>query len=70
MGIKLKSEYLGAFYLQHSKFKKEYIVNLLEYFKQLIQSNFNEIVLSNKLKKSSSDLRNKKLEFESFLDIL
>ena len=69
VGIKLKSEYLGAFYLQHSKFKKEYIVNLLEYFKQLIQSNFNEIVLSNKLKKSSSDLRNKKLEFESFLDI-
>ena len=69
VGIKLKSEYLGAFYLQHSKFKKEYIISLLEYFKQLIQSNFNEIVLSNKLKKSSSDLRNKKLEFESFLDI-
>ena len=69
VGIKLKSDHLGAFYLQHPKFKKEDIVNLLEYFKQLIQSTFNEIVLSNKLKKSSLDLRNKKLEFESFLDI-
>jgi hypothetical protein len=69
IGIKLKSVYLGAFYLQHSKFKKEYIENLLEYFKHLIQSNFNEIVLGDKLKKRSSDLRNKKLEFESFLDI-
>lgn len=67
--IKLKSNHLGAFYLQHPKFKKEGIVNLLEYFKQLIQSNFNEIVLSDKLKKKSADLRNKKLEFESFLDI-
>ena len=69
VGIKIKSVYLGAFYLQHSRFKKEYILNLLGYFKQLIQSNFNEIVLGNKLKKRSSDLRNKKLEFESFLDI-
>jgi len=69
IGIKLKSVYLGAFYLQHSKFKKEYIENLLEYFKHLVQSNFNEIVLGNKLKKRSSDLRNKKLEVESFLDI-
>lgn len=67
--IKLKSNHLGAFYLQHPKCKKEGIVNLLEYFKQLIQSNFNEIVLSDKLKKKSADLRNKKLEFESFLDI-
>ena len=67
--IKLKSVYLGAFYLQHSKSKKEYIENLLEYFKQLVQSNFNEIVLGNKSKKRSLDLRNKKLEFESFLDI-
>ena len=33
---------------EDSKFKKEDIVNLLEYFKQLIQSTFNEIVLSNK----------------------
>ena len=48
VGIKLKSEHLGDFYLQHPKFKKEDIVNLLEYFKQLIQSTFNEIVLSNK----------------------
>ncbi len=69
VGIKLKSEHLGAFYLQHSKFKKEYVVNLLEYLKQLVQSNFNEILSGNKLKKRSSDLRNKKLEFESFLDI-
>ena len=69
IGIKLKSVYLGAFYLQHSKSKKEYIENLLEYFKQLVQSNFNEIVLGNKSKKRSLDLRNKKLEFESFLDI-
>jgi adenylate cyclase len=38
VGIKLKSDHLGAFYLQHPKFKKEDIVNLLEYFKQLIQS--------------------------------
>jgi len=69
VGIKLKSEHLGAFYLQHSKFKKEYVVNLLEYLKLLVQSNFNEILSGNKLKKRSSDLRNKKLEFESFLDI-
>jgi len=69
IAIKLKSEHHGAFYLQHPNFKKEFIVDLLEYFKQLIQSNFNEIVLGNKLKKRSSDLRNKKLEFESFLDI-
>jgi len=69
VGIKIKSVYLGAFYLKHSRFKKEYILNLLGYFKLLIQSNFNEIVLGNKLKKRSSDLRNKKLEFESFLDI-
>ena len=51
--------YLGAFYLCHSKFKQEYILVILEYFKQLIQSNFNEIEISNKLKKHSSDLRNK-----------
>jgi hypothetical protein len=61
--------YLGAFYLYHSKFKQEYILDILEYFKQLIQSNFTEIEISNKLKKHSSDLRNKKLEVESFLDI-
>ena len=69
IGIKSKMSYLGAFYLCHSKFKQEYILGILEYFKQLIQSNFNEIEISNKLKKHSSDLRNKKLEVESFLDI-
>ena len=69
IGIKSKMSYLGAFYLSHSKFKEEFILGILEYFKQLIQSNFNEIESSNKLKKYSSDLRNKKLEVESFLDI-
>ena len=69
VGIKNKSHYLGAFYLYHSKIKKKQILDLLEYFKQLVQSNFKEISLTGKLKKRSSDLRNKKLEFESFLDI-
>ena len=39
-----------------AKFKKEYVVNLLEYLKQLVQSNFNEIVLGNKSKKRQEPL--------------
>ena len=69
IGLKLKSNYIGAFYLDHSKFKKKEIVYLLEYFKILIQSNFKEITIGNKLKRNINDLRNKKLEIESFLDI-
>ena len=69
VGLKLKSNFIGAFYLYNSKIKKEDLTSILQYFKSIIQSNFNEISIAEKLKKNNSDLRNKKLEMESFLDI-
>ena len=35
----------------------------------MVQSNFRELLLSKKLRKNTSDLRDKKLEIESFIDI-
>ena len=45
------------------------MITTIEYFKHLVQSNFRELLLSKKLRKNTSDLRDKKLEIESFIDI-
>ena len=45
------------------------MITIIEYFKHLVQSNFRELLLSKKLRKNTSDLRDKKLEIESFIDI-
>ena len=68
-GIKVKSSYVGAFYLCNSKVDNLDLISTIEYFKHLVQSNFRELLLSKKLRKNTSDLRDKKLEIESFIDI-
>ena len=68
-GLKIKASYMGAFYLYNPKIVDEELIKIIEYFKHLIESNFREILLSKKLSKNASDLRDKKLEIESFLDI-
>ena len=68
-GIKVKSSYVGAFYLCNSKVNNQDLISTIEYFKHLVQSNFRELLLSKKLRKNTSDLRDKKLEIESFIDI-
>ena len=68
-GLKVKSSYVGAFYLCNSKVDNQDLITTIEYFKHLVQSNFRELLLSKKLRKNTSDLRDKKLEIESFIDI-
>ena len=68
-GLKVKSSYVGAFYLWNPKVDSQDLTTTIDYFKHLVQSNFRELLLSKKLKKNTSDLRDKKLEIESFIDI-
>ena len=68
-GLKVKSSYVGALYLWNSKVDNQDLITIIEYFKHLVQSNFRELLLSKKLRKNTSDLRDKKLEIESFIDI-
>ena len=68
-GLKVKSSYVGAFYLWNSKIDSQDLITTIDYFKHLVQSNFRELLLSKKLRKNTSDLRDKKLEIESFIDI-
>ena len=68
-GLKVKSSYIGAFFLWNPKIDSQDLITTIEYFKHLVQSNFRELLLSKKLKKNTSDLRDKKLEIESFIDI-
>ena len=68
-GLKVKSSYVGAFYLCNSNIENQDLITTIEYFKHLVQSNFRELLLSKKLRKNTSDLRDKKLEIESFIDI-
>ena len=53
----------------NSKVENQDLITTIEYFKHLVQSNFRELLLSKKLRKNTSDLRDKKLEIESFIDI-
>ena len=68
-GLKVKSSYVGAFYLWNPKVDSQDLTITMDYFKHLVQSNFRELLLSKKLRKNTSDLRDKKLEIESFIDI-
>ena len=68
-GLKVKSSYIGAFYLWNPKVEIQDLITTIDYFKHLVQSNFRELILSKKLKKHTSDLRDKKLEIESYIDI-
>tara|TARA_B100000963_G_scaffold92650_1_gene79768 strand:+ start:9769 stop:11724 length:1956 start_codon:yes stop_codon:yes gene_type:complete len=68
-GLKVKSSYVGAFYLWNPKIDSQDLITTIDYFKHLVQSNFRELLLSKKLRKNTSDLRDKKLEIESFIDI-
>ena len=68
-GLKVKSTYFGAFYLWNPKVDGQNLITTIDYFKHLVQSNFRELLLSKKLRKNTSDLRDKKLEIESFIDI-
>ena len=68
-GLKVKSSYVGAFYLWNSKLDNHDLSAIIEYFKHLVESNFRELLLKKKLRKNTSDLRDKKLEVESFIDI-
>ena len=68
-GLKVKSSYIGAFYLWNPKVESQDLITTIDYFKHLVQSNFRELILSKKLKKNTSDLRDKKLEIESYIDI-
>ena len=68
-GLKVKSSYVGAFYLWNPKVDSQDLTTTIDYFKHLVQSNFRELLLSKKLRKNTSDLRDKKLEIESFIDI-
>ena len=52
-----------------SKVDGQNLITTIDYFKHLVQSNFRELLLSKKLRKNTSDLRDKKLEIESFIDI-
>ena len=69
VGLKLKSNFIGALYLFNSNLKKKDLTSVLENFKIIFQLILNENNSGKKLKKINSDLRNKKLEIESFLDI-
>ena len=69
MGLKLKSNFIGGLYLYNSRFNKKDLIAALENFKIIFQLILNENNNGKKLKKINSDLRNKKLEIESFLDI-
>ena len=69
VGLKVKSSYVGAFYLWNPKIDSQDLITTIDYFKHLVQSNFRELLLSKKLRKNTSDLRDKKLEIESFIDI-
>ncbi len=68
-GLKVKSSYIGAFYLWNSKVDNQELTSIIQYFKHLVQSNIGELLLRKKLRKNTSDLRDKKLEIESFIDI-
>ena len=68
-GLKVKSSYVGAFYLWNSKVDNQELTSIIQYFKHLVQSNIGELLLRKKLRKNTSDLRDKKLEIESFIDI-
>ena len=68
VGLKLKSNFIGALYLYNSRFNKKDLIAALENFKIIFQLILNENN-NGKTKKINSDLRNKKLEIESFLDI-
>ena len=68
-GLKVKSSYIGAFYLWNPKVESQDLITTIDYFKHLVQSNLRELLLSKKLKKNTSDLRDKKLEIESYIDI-
>jgi len=69
VGLKLKSNFIGALYLYNSRLNKKELIAALENFKIIFQLILNENNNGKKLKKINSDLRNKKLEIESFLDI-
>ena len=69
VGLKLKSNFIGALYLYNLRFKKKDLISVLENFKIIFQLILNENNNGEKLKKINSDLRNKKLEIESFLNI-
>ena len=69
VGLKLKSNFIGALYLYNSRFNKKDLIIVLQNFKIIFQLILNENNNGSKLKKINSDLRNKKLEIESFLDI-
>ena len=69
VGLKLKSNFIGGLYLYNSRFNKKDLITALENFKIIFQLILNENNNGKKLKKINSDLRNKKLEIESFLDI-
>ena len=68
-GLKVKSSYVGAFYLWNPEVDSHDLITTIDYFKHLVQSNLRELLLSKKLKKNTSDLRDKKLEIESYIDI-
>ena len=65
----MKSNFIGALYLYNSRLNKKDLIAALENFKIIFQLILNENNNGKKLKKINSDLRNKKLEIESFLDI-
>ena len=69
VGLKLKSNFIGGLYLYNSRLNKKELIAALENFKIIFQLILNENNNGKKLKKINSDLRNKKLEIESFLDI-
>ena len=69
IGLKLKSNFIGGLYLCNSRLNKKELITALENFKIIFQLILNENNNGKKLKKINSDLRNKKLEIESFLDI-
>ena len=69
VGLRLKSNFIGALYLYNSRLNKKDLIAALENFKVIFQLILNESNNGKKIKKINSDLRNKKLEIESFLDI-
>ena len=69
IGLKLKSNFIGGIVFINSRFNKKDLITALENFKIIFQLILNVNNNGKKLKKINSDLRNKKLEIESFLDI-
>ena len=49
-GLKVKSSYVGAFYLWNPKVDSQDLTTTIDYFKHLVQSNFRELLLSKKLR--------------------